>query len=166
MSKVVDGHHGFFVSVIDFVNAVAKDIEDIVGVDGDVVGGEGDARHAADDHAWSGEFFDLVVLDEDGGRVAAAGVEEVSGGFVVDAVPEGEVHLVLFFHVEGFVHAGEDGGGVEEVDACEALGAEDVDGGDGEEGGADAMAADVEEVEGEVVVVDPVVAKGVAPEVG
>jgi len=60
----------------------------------------------------------------------------------------------------------DDLGRVAEVGLRQRLGAEGVEGRDREQGRADAVAADVEQVHGEVVVVDPAVAERVAPELG
>lgn len=106
--KFVDGHHAWFVFVVDFVNAIAEDVEDIAWCDGGFFCLEGDAVDASDDHAWGvkllGSVVGVLAGDEDGRGVTAGCVGEFSGRFFIDAVPCGEVHLVLFFHVEGIVH--------------------------------------------------------------
>ncbi len=56
--------------------------------------------------------------------------------------------------------------GIKKIDVGQRSRADDVDGGHGEQGGADTVAADIEQVDGEMGVVDPVVAEGVAAELG
>src|SRR5262249_40995942 len=58
--------------------------------------------------------------------------------------------------------AAEDGSGVAEVDIGESLRTKRIQGGNGEEGGADSVAADIQQIEGEVLGVDPVVPEGIA----
>ena len=98
--------------------------------------------------------------------MAAAGVVDPAGGPVVDAVPDREVQAVLLVHLERPVQGGEDLAGLAEVGLGQRLRPQGVQGRDREQGGADAVAADVEQVEGEVVVVEPVVAERVAAQVG
>jgi hypothetical protein len=70
----------------------------------------------------------------------------------------------VLLHLERFVHAREHCRRVAEIQIGQGLGTQRLERGDREQRRADAVAADVEQVEGEVVVVDPVVPEGIAAE--
>ena len=96
-----------------------------------------------------------------GGRIAQA-----AGGPMIDAVPDGEVQLVVMFHLVGLVQRAEHFLRQAEVGVPQGAGAQRVGDGDRQQGGADAVTADVQEVEREVLGIDPVVAERVSAELG
>ena len=98
--------------------------------------------------------------------MAAAGVVDPPRRLVIDAVPDGEVQAVLLVHLERVVERGEHLAGLAEVGLGQRLRPQRVHGRDREQGRADAVAADVQQVEGEMVVVEPVVAERIAAQLG
>ena len=83
---------------------------------------------------------------------------------VHDAVPNREEHVVLPVHGKREVERSQDGGGIREVHVRHRAVAEDVHDGDGQQGRADSMTADVQHVEGEAAFIQPVIAERVAAE--
>ena len=107
--------------------------------------------------------MDAIALrmDQDGRRVAAAGVAQLPPASGVDPVPSGEEHVIVLLHREGVVEAGEDGGGIVKIGPRERRGAQHIDDTYGKKGRPHAMAAYIQQVEGEMVVVEPMIAEGV-----
>lgn len=85
---------------------------------------------------------------------------------VEDAVPQGEVEVVVLLHRERLVHRRRDGGGVGDVHAGQPARAKRVERGDPVQRRAHSVAADVDQRDREVIVVEPAVREGVATEMG
>ena len=81
---------------------------------------------------------------------------------VINAIPNREIHAVLAFHRESLVQRGEHGGGVAKISIRQRARADQVDGGYREQRCGDAMPADIEQVNGEMLFIDPVVTKRIA----
>ena len=98
--------------------------------------------------------------------MAAAGVGERAAGGVIDAVPDGEVFVAVLRALEGLIQRGQHLVGLSHVGAGKGAGANDIADGDGEQRGVQAVPGDVDEIEREVIVIDPMIADGIAAERG
>lgn len=98
--------------------------------------------------------------------MASSGVVEPTCRPVVDPVPDREEQAVLLVHLERLVQGGQDLARVSEIGLRQRLRPQGVQGRDRQQRRADSVAAHVEQVKGEVVLVDPVVAERVAPQLG
>ena len=98
--------------------------------------------------------------------MAGRGVAQPAGGAVIDAVPDGAEQLAVALHLVGLVERGEHLRGAAEVGARQGLRAQRVGDRHRQQRRAHAVAADVDQVEREVLVVDPVVAEGIAAQLG
>ena len=105
-----------------------------------------------------------VRPNQNGGRVSPAGECQLAGGEAVGSIPCGEIHVVVLFHRERGVEACQHGRGVVEIGSRERTGPQYVDHTDREQGGSHPVPADIKQVEGEGVVVEPMVSEGIAPE--
>ena len=101
-----------------------------------------------------------------GRRVAGRGVAQATGGTVIDAVPDGAEQLVVALHLVGLIERGEHLPGPAEIGPRQGLRAQRVGDRHRQDGSAHAMAADVDQVEREVLGVDPVVAERIAAQLG
>jgi hypothetical protein len=98
--------------------------------------------------------------------VGGVAVGQRAGAAVVDAVEGGEVLAALPLHLEDVVKPGHHRAGAAEVGLRQRPGREQVGGRHGQEREADPVAADVGQVDGQVVRTQPVVAEQVAAELG
>ena len=94
------------------------------------------------------------------------GIIDSPRGLVVDAVPDREEEPVLLLHLEGIVEGCKNLARHAEIGLGKGLRAQGVHGRDREQCRADSVAADIEQVEGEMVVIEPVIAKRIAAQLG
>ncbi len=87
----------------------------------------------------------------------SARIAQPSCRAVVDAVPDGEIEIVLAVHLKRLIQRAQHRFRRAEIGVQQGAGAEGIGGGDGEQRGADAVAADVQQVDGEVLSVNPVI---------
>ena len=99
-------------------------------------------------------------------RMSRAGELERARGRLVDAVPDREVQIVVALHLVDGVERGEHLRRIAEIDVRQRAGPQRVEGADREQRGADAVAAHVEQIDREVLRVDPVIAEGIPAEPG
>ena len=104
-----------------------------------------------------------IRRDQHRGGVTSAGKAQIVGGESVDAIPGGKIHVVVMLHWKGFVQVAQDIGGITEVRVNQGGSAQHVHHADGEQGSTDTVPADIEQIQGERVVVDPVIAEGISP---
>ena len=97
--------------------------------------------------------------------LAAAGKGQHPQWLMIDAIPDGEIFVVVAAHRERAIEALQNGTGIVKIGDRKELGAQDVEDRNGKQGRANAMARDIEQVEGERFGVEPVIAKAVAAEV-
>ena len=155
----------------EFVDAVAEQVKlaerfelDPAGVEGGV--GQGADRWAGDFKAQAAARFAVGAAEQNGGRMAAAGVGDIAPPDMVNPIPNREEHLVVPVHLEHVVEGTEDGVGLTGIDPGQRSGADDIHDGHGKERGADAMRADVEEVKREMIGVEPAIVEDVAAQLG
>ena len=155
----------------DLERSVAEEVERRFGRDIDFPGREVEPFDGPKEGVLGVESGWILVcvrprLEKEGGGVTTACPPERAASAVVNAVPHREEHVVVPFHGERPVERREDGPRIAEVGVRQRLTTDGVEGRHAEEGRADPVAADVEEVDRDMVVVEAVVAEGVAPQVG
>ena len=149
----------------DFVDAVTEEVKLGGRRNRGARGRIDEIGHGADDGTAGLKARSARLLgDKDGGVMTAAGVEKFAGGPVINAVPDGEVFVVVLGHGKGAVEPGQDRAGITKVDAAQALGAEDIQDGTAEERGADPVAGDIEEIEREGFTIERMITEAVAAE--
>ncbi len=94
--------------------------------------------------------------------MAASGIGKLVARVVVHAVPHREGHLVLLGRGKMLVEGREHRAGIAEVGSGQRLRTQHVRHRDGKQGGANPVPGDVDEVDGQAVLVEPVVAERVA----
>lgn len=112
LDKVVQVQHSVGVCQFDFVSAVAEYIKRAVFRDGNPLRREIGVFHGSHHHSLGSELMVFskafgVCKDQHRGRMAGAPVGKMAAGFVEDAIPHGEIHVVVRLHREGGVEAGQ-----------------------------------------------------------
>ena len=129
-----------------------------------------DARKGADRHAakrdqLAGSRGSVGGASQmDGRRVAARRVAQFAGRAAIDAVPDGEEHVVLLLHRKSVVEGCEQPARIAKIDIRQSRRTQHIDDRNRQQGCADAVPADIKQVERHVVVVDRVIAERVAAE--
>ena len=98
--------------------------------------------------------------------MASTGVVDAPRGLVIDAIPDREIEPVLLLHLKRVVEGAKHLTWHPEISLGKGLRAQGIHGGDREQGRADSVAADVEQVKGEMVVIEPVIAERIATQLG
>ena len=89
---------------------------------------------------------------------------QLSAGTVKNPVPSGEKHVVLSLHRKSLVECRQHPARIMKVGLRKRLAADRVERRDRKQGRSHAMAADIEQIHCEVVGIEIVIAKGIAPE--
>ena len=91
--------------------------------------------------------------------MTTASVSKATSGSVVNSVPDGEVHIIVSVHGERGIESGKNGSRITKVHTGKTSRTNGVNGANREKGSADAVSADIEEVNGEVRFINPVVSE-------
>jgi hypothetical protein len=96
--------------------------------------------------------------------MTAAGVGKTPARALVNAVPDGEVQVVLPLHREGRVQTAQYVAWSAEIAGDQTMRPQDVDRGYGKQRSRDAVAAHIQKIDSEVILVEPVITERVSTE--
>ena len=156
----------------DFVRSVAVHQQLIMGLDDSCRFRELQARKCADCHVslvaqepggHRANIARVVTInaEQDRGRVSSGRIPQLTASPIMDAVPDRKEHIVLVFHGKRIVEGGKDRTRVPKIGTRHRLRPQDIDDGCGQEGSADAVPADINQVNRKMVRADVVVTKRV-----
>jgi len=111
-----------------------------------------------------GEWNDTAAIEQDRGRMATARVTQLAGREAKHSVPHRKVKEILRLDGEGFVQSGEDCGGLMKISPRQSPGAQRVQHGNREQGCANAVTAHVEQINREVIFIEPMMSERIAAE--
>ncbi len=98
--------------------------------------------------------------------MAPPGVVDPPRWLVKHTIPDREKQTVLLVHLESVIECAQDLARQAEIRLWQRLRSESIHGRDRKQGRADAVAADIQQVKGEMVVIEPVIAERVTPQLG
>ena len=99
--------------------------------------------------------------NEKGRRVSTAGKVQFTGAAIVDAIPDGEIKIVVLFHLECFVKCRQHAFRNPEVGVRQCLGSDGVERRNRQKGRADPVPADIEKIHGKGIFIKPVITETV-----
>ena len=154
--------------VEDFKDAVAEDQQARTGRNVARLSREIDTRKHAHDQTGGRktERIRLARKQEDGGGMTAAGPSHGAARAVVNTIPDREEFFAMVFALEDVIQFGQHLIGLLHVGPGQCARADHVGHGDGKQRGIEPVSGDVDEVEGEVILVHPVVTDRIAAEGG
>src|SRR5215831_16800886 len=94
--------------------------------------------------------------------MSGAGVPQLARGFVSNAIPHGEIKVVLAVHGKGSIEREQDFAGIAEIHAWKVLRTQNVHDGYREQSRANTMGTDIQQIHGKVLVIQPTITERVA----
>ena len=94
------------------------------------------------------------------------GVAQFVAVLVIHPVPKREVAVVVPLHLKRLVQPGQNLPGIQEVGSGQSPGADDVDRRDRQQSGSDSVTAHVEQIDGKMIFIQPMITERVSPHLG